>query len=74
MAVAQCLRRLGPVLSGPEAFEVLMEWRASKVSSSGMWMSLIDELGVGIEGTGGSENKAEVKTKSNYWLKRVAFS
>ena len=62
------------MLSGPEAFEVLMELSALKVSNSEMWMSLSDELGVGSEDTGGSENEVEVKTEWKYWLKRVAFS
>ena len=46
MVVAQCLWRLGPMLSRPEAFEVLMELSSSRVSNSAMWMSLSDELGV----------------------------
>ena len=38
------LEEPGQMLSGLEAFEVLMELRASKVSSSEKWMSLSDEL------------------------------
>ena len=62
------------MLSRPEAFVVLMELSASKVSNSEMWMSLSDELGVGSVDTGGSENEVVVKTEWKYWLKRVAFS
>ena len=54
------------MLSRPEAFEVLMELSASKMSNLEMWMSLSDELRVRSEGTGGSVNEVKVKTEWKY--------
>ena len=54
------------MLSGHETFELLIKLSASKVSNSEMLMSFSDELEVGSEDTGGSENEVKVKTEWKY--------